>query len=63
MGLVGSVRNRPDGSVVIHAAGSEHALERLEALLEEGPPAARVEQVQRLTFDGGMPRDGFRVLY
>ena len=63
MGLVGSVRNRPDGSVEVQAAGSEDALGRLEAMLEKGPPLARVERVERLSPEPAMPTTGFRVLH
>ena len=61
IGLVGSVRNRPDGTVEIHAAGTEDALGELEALLEKGPPVARVDRVERLTPNADMPRTGFRI--
>ncbi|MGE0159544.1 MAG: acylphosphatase [Gemmatimonadales bacterium] len=64
MGLVGSVRNRPDGSVEVQVSGPDDALARLEKLLETGPPAAQVERVERLPpADGAMPVRGFRVLY
>lgn len=61
LGLVGSVRNRPDGSVEIHATGSEEALTQLQEMLEKGPPAAQVERIEPLTPDAGMPRTGFRI--
>jgi acylphosphatase len=63
IGLVGSVRNRPDGSVEVQASGSEDALGLLEAMLEKGPPLARVEKVERLTPEPAMPTTGFRVLH
>jgi acylphosphatase len=63
IGLVGSVRNRPDGSVEVQAAGSEDALGELEVMLENGPPLARVERVERLTPEPTMPTTGFRVLH
>ena len=61
LGLSGSVRNRPDGSVEIHAAGSEEALTQLQVMLEKGPPAARVDRIEPLAPDAGMPRTGFRI--
>ena len=61
LGLAGSVRNRPDGSVEIHAIGSEEALTQLQEMLQKGPPAARVDRIERLTPDAGMPRTGFRI--
>ena len=63
LGLVGSVRNLPDGSVEVQAAGSEEGMRRLEEGLQRGPLAARVDRVEALTPAGGMPRSGFRVLY
>lgn len=45
LGLVGSVRNLPDGSVAVEACGPRDALERLVAFLERGPEAARVDDV------------------
>ena len=63
LGLVGSVRNLPDGAVEVQATGSEEGLRRLEEALPRGPLAARVDRVESLTPDAGMPRSGFRVLY
>ena len=63
LGLTGSVRNLPDGGVEIHVAGSAESLRRLEEELPRGPLAARVDRVESLTPDGGMPRSAFRVLY
>lgn len=45
LGLVGWVANAADGSVVVEAAGSPEALERLAGRLAEGPPAARVARL------------------
>ena len=61
LGLSGSVRNLPDGSVEVHAVGSEQSLRRLEEALREGPPAARVERVEVLTPKTDTPRSGFRL--
>jgi acylphosphatase len=44
-GLSGWVRNNPDGTVEIAAAGEVDALERLEQQIRHGPPGARVDQV------------------
>lgn len=43
--LTGWVRNLPDGSVEIHAEGTEDALKELEAWCHRGPPGAQVEEV------------------
>jgi acylphosphatase len=42
LGLVGWVKNRPDGSVELEAEGDEGPLAQLVAWCEHGPPAARV---------------------
>ena len=46
LGLVGWVRNLPDGRVEAIAEGSEDALEAWVAFCHVGPPAARVEHVE-----------------
>lgn len=46
LGLNGWVRNLPDGRVELVACGEEAPLKRLEEWLWQGPPHARVEQVQ-----------------
>jgi acylphosphatase len=45
LGLVGWVRNRPDGAVELEAEGPGTQVERLLAWCRVGPPAARVEAV------------------
>ena len=47
LGVAGYARNRPDGCVEELAVGPAPALEALERWLRQGPPAARVEAVQR----------------
>lgn len=47
LGITGWVRNRTDGCVEALAQGSPAAIERLEAWARRGPPAARVERVER----------------
>lgn len=48
LGLTGEVWNADDGSVQVHARGSDASLAELERLLAEGPPHARVAQVERI---------------
>lgn len=60
LGLRGTVRNRPDGTVEVHAAGPDAALARLAERLREGPPHARVERVDPVPSTGALPPD-FRV--
>lgn len=61
LGLRGTVRNRADGRVELHAAGPEEELEVLEERLEEGPRAARVRDVEPVGSDRELP-DDFRVV-
>lgn len=48
-GVRGWVRNRPDGSVEINAAGPPEALEGLMAGVRRGPPGAEVTEVRPLS--------------
>jgi acylphosphatase len=45
-GLHGWIRNRPDGCVEAHAEGDVAAVERFERVLRQGPPHARVDDVE-----------------
>lgn len=45
LNVKGWVRNEPDGSVRSRAEGTPDAMRAFEALLEQGPPGARVERV------------------
>ena len=45
--LAGYVRNRPDGTVEVVAQGAVAALASLESALRHGPPAARVDGVDK----------------
>jgi DNA ligase D-like protein (predicted 3'-phosphoesterase) len=46
VGALGWIRNEDDGSVRVHAEGSEAAVEALVAFLGKGPNGARVEDVE-----------------
>lgn len=46
LGLTGSARNMPDGSVEVLACGRQDALEQLRAWLQSGPPMASVASVE-----------------
>jgi acylphosphatase len=46
LGIAGWVRNCPDGSVEAHLEGEADKIERMIALLREGPPQARVDMVE-----------------
>lgn len=62
LGLRGTVRNCPDGSVEVIVAGDAQALERLRSLLAEGPPGARVDRVQERPVQDPPPPAGFEIL-
>jgi acylphosphatase len=61
LGLTGWARNRPDGGVEIVAEGKPASLRMLLAWAHQGPPSARVEQVEEQwgQADGGF--SGFSV--
>ncbi|MDR1239573.1 MAG: acylphosphatase [Treponema sp.] len=46
LGLSGWVRNRADGTVEVWAEGSREKLDLLLHWLRQGPPGARIDQVQ-----------------
>jgi acylphosphatase len=46
LGVTGTVRNCPDGTVEIRASGDEAALAELRSALREGPPVAEVDAVE-----------------
>jgi DNA ligase D-like protein (predicted 3'-phosphoesterase) len=45
-GVLGWVRNADDGTVQVHVEGPEQAVERLVEFLRDGPPAARIDEVE-----------------
>ena len=61
MGLNGWVRNTPEGQVEAVFSGPVLLVEEMIALCEEGPPMARVMEVERLISDEH-PRPGFDIL-
>ncbi|MBE3550362.1 MAG: Acylphosphate phosphohydrolase [Brockia lithotrophica] len=44
-GITGWVRNEPDGTVTAEVQGDDRSLSDLLLALEEGPPAARVDDL------------------
>jgi acylphosphatase len=61
LGLHGTVRNLPDGSVEVHVSGDEEDVQRLLAWCEKGPPMAEVSHVD--VVEGAMiERPGFHVI-
>jgi acylphosphatase len=51
LGVRGSAENQPDGSVLVHAAGSAAALEDFARWLRHGPPMARVDAIDAEEID------------
>lgn len=63
LGLSGSVCNLADGSVAVHARGSDDVLSELQAKLAEGPPGALVRSVESVPFSPeGIPEGEFVIL-
>ena len=61
LGLVGWVRNEPDGTVAVEADGPREALERLLADLRVGPAGARVKDVEDRWSSAADGRGGFEI--
>jgi acylphosphatase len=57
LGLRGTVRNLPDGSVEVRAAGTTDALRELASALLQGPPYARVQCVEPIPPSGPLPAE------
>lgn len=62
LGIRGTVRNDPDGSVVVVASGDAAALTAFRQLLERGPSGARVERVEESEGPAG-DFEGFRIAH
>jgi acylphosphatase len=61
--LTGTVRNRDDGTVEIHARGDEEAVDRLIAWARTGPSMARVDRVEIEREEAASEWTDFRVTY
>jgi len=57
--LRGVAKNLPDGSVEVEVVGADEALDALEKWLWQGPPLAKVTQVQRQPLEAGAAYEGF----
>jgi len=62
LGLRGFAKNLPDGRVEVLAAGSDAAIDELAAWLREGPPMARVDDLERLPARDDEAGEGFSAL-
>ncbi len=58
LGLRGWVRNKSDGRVEAVIAGSEEALESMLSRFGDGPPLAKVSEVESEAWGGEVP-EGF----
>lgn len=61
LGLAGWVRNNLDGTVEVLAMGSDDQLHALRARLQQGPRAARVDEVKELPAEAVAGLDSFRI--
>ncbi|HEX2187842.1 MAG TPA: acylphosphatase [Longimicrobiaceae bacterium] len=60
LGLAGTVRNCPDGSVEVRVRGPHDAVAALRDLLRRGPPGSHVELVEELPATP-VPGDSFEI--
>ena len=56
LGVGGTVRNCPDGSVEVRIRGSEEAVHAFAERLRTGPPVARVRSVEAFACEEELPR-------
>ena len=59
LGLRGYARNLPDGRVEVLAVGDEAAIDELAAWLRQGPPLARVDELERFHAHEDEAGEGF----
>ena len=62
LGLRGYARNLSNGDVEVLAVGDADAIDRLAVWLQQGPPMARVDALQRFASDEITDTQGFEVL-
>ena len=64
LGVVGDVRNCPDGTVEVRARGESDSLSRFRERLSDGPPMARVDQMEDLELleEHELPAERFEIL-
>lgn len=60
-GLSGWVRNAADGSIEAVFSGAADSIEAMLALCREGPPAARVDDIETREIDAPSGINGFEI--
>lgn len=63
LGLVGTVKNNPDGSVSVVAEGDEEALKKFLVVIHKGPTLSRVECVEQKWLQSLGEYKKFDILY
>ena len=63
LGIVGWVRNLPDGTVQIVAEGTPERLEEFLSYIRQGPPLAVVTKVESFEEPGDGEFNGFEIRY
>jgi acylphosphatase len=63
LGLHGTVANLRDGTVRIVAQGPEMALDRLQAMVRQGPPFASVTHLEVQAMPQAFLGDGFKIVH
>ena len=62
LGLRGSIRNAPDGTVEVSAEGPADTLDRFARWLSEGPRGAAVDRVEQTPPVLPIPESGFKIV-
>lgn len=63
VGLTGTSKNEPDGSLTVIAEGEEEALKELIEHLHDGPVLSKVDKVEIKWSDATGQFDGFEIDY
>lgn len=63
LGLVGWVRNLPNGAVEVWAQGPMEAIDRLRTLLEHGPQGSFVKSAEFEVVDPDLTLEGFEIRF
>ena len=61
LGLGGTVRNRPDGTVEVEAEGAVAKLRELVKAVRQGPPGGRVSRVEDAWSEDAPRHRGFEI--